>query len=119
MTVALAAKSGSRGQTHDWYCHGLMGCSARIRRTEDGEIWRARPALVISAARSGLLQRGSGTPVAAGSWQASATTAARSSALIRRGRPDRGRSLSPSGPRAANRLRHLRAVATLAWGAGA
>ena len=73
----------------------------------------ASPALVISAASSGPLQRASGTPVAAGSWQASATTAARSSALIRRGRPDRGRSLSPSSPRAANRPRHLRTVSTL------
>ena len=113
MTAALAAKSGSRGEIHDWYCQGLMGCSARIRSTEDGEIGLASPALVISAASSGPLQRDSGTPVAAGSWQASATTAARSSALIRRGRPDRGRSVSPSRPRAANRPRHLRTVSTL------
>jgi hypothetical protein len=56
---------------------------------------------------------GSGTPVAAGSWQASATTAARVSSLIRRGRPERGRSASPSRPRPANRPRHLRTVSTL------
>jgi hypothetical protein len=43
-----------------------MGCSARIRRTEDGEIGLASPAFVISAASSGPLQRASGTPVAAG-----------------------------------------------------
>ena len=61
----------------------------------------------------GSARRPSGTPVAAGSWQASATTAARSAALIRRGRPGRGRSVSPSRPRAANRPRHLRTVSTL------
>ena len=66
-----------------------------------------------SASSSGPVQRDSGTPVAAGSWQASATTAARVSSLIRRGRPDRGRSASPSRPRAANRPRHLRTVSAL------
>jgi hypothetical protein len=60
-----------------------MGCSARIRRTEDAEIWLASPAFAISAASSGPVQRASGTPVAAGSWQASAQIVARSSALIR------------------------------------
>jgi hypothetical protein len=48
-----------------------MGCSARIRRTEDGETGLTSPALVISAASSGPVQRASATPVAAGSWQAS------------------------------------------------
>ena len=111
--MALAAKSGSRGKIHDWYRQGLMGCSAKIRKTEDGEIGLARPWAASSAASSGAVQRDSGTPVAAGSWQASATTAARSSALIRRGRPQRGKSVSPSSPRAANRPRHLRTVSTL------
>ena len=68
----------------------------------------ASPRAASSAASSGPVHRPSGTPVAAGSWQASATTAARSAALIRRGRPGRGRSASPSSPRAANRRRHLR-----------
>ena len=68
---------------------------------------------MISASSSGPVQRDSGTPVAAGSWQASATTAARVSSLIRRGRPGRGRSASPSRPRPANRPRHLRAVSWL------
>jgi hypothetical protein len=113
MTLALAAKSGSRGEIQDWYCQGLMGCSAKIRSTEDGEICAASPDLVISAASSGPVHRDSGTPVAAGNWQARLTTAARCSALIRRGRPHRGRSLSPSRPRAANRPRHLRTVSTL------
>jgi hypothetical protein len=72
-----------------------------------------RPRAASSAASSGPVHRDSGIPVAAGSWQASATTAARSAALIRRGRPDRGRSFSPSRRRAANRPRHLRAVSTL------
>jgi leucyl-tRNA synthetase len=66
------------GEIHDWYCQGLTGCSARIRSTEDAESWPAGPALVSSASSSGPVQRDSGTPVAAGSWQASATTAARS-----------------------------------------
>src|SRR6266536_4166605 len=82
-----------------------MGCSARIRKTDDAETGPVRPRLASSAASSGPVQRDSGTPVAAGNWQASATTAARSSSLIRRGRPERGRSLSPSRPRAATRPR--------------
>ena len=73
----------------------------------------ASPWAASSAASSGPVHRDSGTPVAAGSWQASATTAARSAALICRGRPDLGRSLSPSSPRPANRPRQLRAVSTL------
>ena len=109
----MAAKSGSRGKIQDWYCQGLTGCSARIRSTDDTEIGRGQARPVSSAASSGPVHRDSGTPVAAGSWQASATTAARSASLIRRGRPDRGRSLSPSRPRAANRPRHLRTVSTL------
>ena len=47
----------------------------------------ASPRAASSAVSSGPVHRPSGTPVAAGSWQASATTAARSAALIRRGRP--------------------------------
>ncbi len=89
---------------------GVLGQDPQHRRWRD-RAGQAR--LASSAASSGPLQRDSGTPVAAGSWQASATTAARSSALIRRGRPHRGRSLSPSSPRAANRPRHLRTVSTL------
>jgi hypothetical protein len=95
MTNAPAAKSGARGEIHDWYCQGLTGCSAKIRSTEDAGIWRASPALVISAGGSGPVQRDSGTPVAAGSWQASATTAARVSSPIRRGRPGRGQVSQP------------------------
>ena len=95
MTDALAAKSGSREEIHDWYCQGLTGCSARIRSTEDADSSPPAPALVISASSSGPVQRDSGIPVAAGSWQASATTAARVSSLIRRGRPDRGQVGQP------------------------
>ena len=43
--IALAAKSGSRGEIHDWYCQGLTGCSARIRSTDDTESWQSSPAL--------------------------------------------------------------------------
>ena len=68
------------------------------------------PRAASPAASSGQLQRASGTPVTAGSWQASAQTSARSSSLIRRGRPVRGRSDRPSNPRAVNRPRHLRTV---------
>jgi len=80
---------------------------------DDAEMGPARPRAASSPASSGPVQRDSGTPVAAGSWQASATTAARFAALIRRGRPDRGRSASPSRRRTANRPRHLRAVSSL------
>jgi hypothetical protein len=66
-----------------------MGCSARIRSTEEGEIGLASPAFVISAASSGPLQRASGTPVAVGSGQASATT---------RGPLQRGDPPWPPGP---------------------
>ena len=114
ITVAFAAKSGSRGYIQDWYCHGLTGFSARIRSSEDTAIGaRARARSSSSRFSSGPVHRDSGTPVSAGSWQASATTAARSASLISRGRPDRGRSLSPAGPRSANRARHLRTVFTL------
>ena len=68
---------------------GLDRCSARIRSTEDTDRSSAVPARVSSASSSGPVQRDSGTPVAAGSWHASATTAARVSSLIRRGRPGR------------------------------
>jgi hypothetical protein len=113
ITAAFAAKSGARGEIQDWYCQGLTGCPARIRSTEDAESFSSGAARVTSASSSGPVHRDSGTPVAAGSWQASATTAARVSSLIRRGRPDRGRSASPSKPRPANRPRHLRAVSTV------
>ena len=73
----------------------------------------ASPRAASSAASSGPDCRPSGTPVAAGSWQASATTAARSISPIRLGRPGRGRSASPSSPRTANRRRHLRTVSTV------
>jgi hypothetical protein len=52
-------------------------CSARIRSTEDADRPQSGVARVSSASSSGPVQRDSGTPVAAGSWQASATTVAR------------------------------------------
>ena len=52
MTDALAAKSGSRGEIHDWYCQGLTGCSARIRSTDDADSSPPVPALVTSASQS-------------------------------------------------------------------
>src|SRR6185437_15721236 len=57
MTLALAAKSGSRGKIQDWCCQGLIGCSARIRKMEDGEICPASPVLASSAASSGPVHR--------------------------------------------------------------
>jgi hypothetical protein len=72
---------GVAREIRDWYCQGLTGCSARIRSTDDTQSRRPSPALMISASSSGPVQRDSGTPVAAGSWQASATTAARVSSL--------------------------------------
>ena len=35
--AALAAKSGSRMEIHDWYCHGLSASSASQRRTVGGD----------------------------------------------------------------------------------
>ena len=113
--------------------HGRLGFEVRVAGVDPGpvlpgldrvlgqdpqdrgrrELVVPRPAFVSSASSSGPVQRDSGTPVAAGSWQASATTAARVSSLIRRGRPERGRSVSPSRPRPANRPRHLRTVSTV------
>jgi len=84
-----------------------------MRRTLEAETGPVRPRLASSAASSGQLHRASGTPVAAGSWQASAHTSARSAALIRRGRPVRGRSFSPASPRPANLPRHLRTMSSL------
>ena len=55
----------------------------------------ASPRAASSAASSGPVQCASGTPVTAGSWQASATTAARTSALICRG-PPRPRQITES-----------------------
>jgi hypothetical protein len=60
--VALAAKSGSRGKSQDWYRQGLMGCSAMIRDTEEGEITLTRAWATSSAASSGALQLDSSTP---------------------------------------------------------
>jgi hypothetical protein len=112
--VAFASKSGSRGKIHDWYRHGRTGFSARIRSTDDADTGPlTRPCARSSAASSGPVQRDSGTPVSAGSWQASATTAARSASGISRGRPGLGRSLSPSMRSSANRPRHFRTVSTL------
>ncbi len=85
---------------------------ARIRSSDDTDTGSpARACASSSRFSSGPLHRDSGTPVAAGSWQASATTAARAASLISRGRPDRGRSFSPPSPCRANRPRHLRTVA--------
>ena len=110
----MASKSGSRGKIQDWYCHGLTGFPARIRSSDDTDTGSLTSACASSSRfSSGPLHRDSGTPVAAGSWQASATTAARAASLIRLGRPDRGRSFSPPSPCRANRPRHLRTVATL------
>ena len=82
---------------------------ARIRSTDDTDTGPARPRAASSAASSGPVHRDSGTPVAAGSWQASATTAARSAPLIRRGRPDRGRSSARQAQRR-EPARHFRTV---------
>jgi hypothetical protein len=76
--LALAAKPGSRMKIHDWCCQGVTGCSARIRRTLETEIWLTMPQAVSSVTSSGAVQCASGTLVAAGSWQASAQTSARS-----------------------------------------
>jgi hypothetical protein len=120
ITFAFASKSGSRGKIQDWYCHGFTGFPARIRSSDDTDMGAlARACASSSRFSSGPLHRDSGTPVSAGSWQASATTAARSASLITRGRPDRCRSSSPGRPSSANRPRHFRAVSTATPGPAA
>ena len=83
---------GRGGRSEDRYRQRLIGYSARHPTSiEDGrDRAGAGRGTTSSAARSGPVQRDSGTPVAAGSWQASATIDSRSAALNpRRARPDR------------------------------
>jgi hypothetical protein len=48
------------GKDHDWYRHGLIGCSAKIRSTEDGEIRRARPRVFAAQSTFSLVVAGPG-----------------------------------------------------------
>ncbi|MDP4501782.1 hypothetical protein Q9G87_07405 [Nonomuraea sp. G32] len=64
----------------------------------EAEIAAARPRETICSARSGQLQRDSGTPVSAGNWQASALTSATWTGVNVGGRPERRRSFGPSRP---------------------
>jgi hypothetical protein len=68
---------------------------------------------MASRASSGADHNDNGTPVAAGSWHANDFTSAACTAVNRRGRPDLGRSISPSRPWSANRPRHLRTVSSV------
>jgi hypothetical protein len=108
----LAAKFGSRTEIQDRCCQGLSASAVRMRRTVDAEIASVMPAAMTSAASSGQLHRDSGTWCSAGSWQASALTSACWAAVIRAGRPERGRSANPSRRRSANRPRQVRTVFT-------
>jgi hypothetical protein len=70
-------------------CQGLSTSAARIRRTVEADIASVMPLPTASRARSVLLQRDSGIPVSASSWQASAVTSARCTGVKRGGRPVR------------------------------
>ncbi len=105
--AALAAKSGSRGKIHDRCCQGLRASWTSQRRTVDAETASTMPRATASTASSGALHRDSGTPVSAGSSQASALTVTTATGGKARGRPVRGRSFNPARPSSKNRLRHL------------
>ena len=79
----------------------------------EAEIAAAMPRPTTSPARSGQDHRDSGTPVSAGSWQASALTSATCTGVNRGGRPDRRRSASPARPSSAYRPRQGRTVSTV------
>jgi hypothetical protein len=110
---ALLAKSGSRGNSHDRYCHGLTASRASHRHTVEADIASAMPSPTTSRASSGHDHRDNGTPARAANWQASALTCATCTGLNRTGRPDRARSTNPANPCAANRPRQVRTVSTL------
>jgi hypothetical protein len=67
----------------------LIAASVSQRRTVDGEIAAVIPRVTASAASSALLQRDKGVPLSAGRVQASAVTQACSTAVNRRGLPER------------------------------
>ena len=81
---ALARKLGSRMKIQDRYCQGLRASSRSQRRTVDAETVSVIPRAVSSAASSGQDQCDSGTPVSAGSWQASALASATCTGVKRR-----------------------------------
>ena len=73
--MALAAKSGSRMNSQDRYCQGLIVSAARVRRTAEAGIAGAMPRPVTSTARSGQLH---GPDHLAGGMTAGSTFRARS-----------------------------------------
>jgi hypothetical protein len=75
----LAAKSGSRGKIHDWYCHGLIASAASHRRTVDAETDSTSRSTTACAASSEELHRDSGTSREAGGSHAIALTPATTS----------------------------------------
>ena len=106
------AKSGSRGKIQDRCCQGLIASAASQRRTVEADTDATTPRRLASAARSGQLHFASGRSVSAGSSHANAFTSATWTALNRRGRPDRGRSVRPASRCWQNRRRHFRTVST-------
>ena len=92
------AKSGSRGKIQDRCCQGLIASAASQRRTVEAEIEATTPRRLASAASSGQLHLASGMSASAGSSQARAFTSATCTALNRRGRPVRGRSVKSGQP---------------------
>ena len=61
------------GSIHDWYCHGLTGCSARIRSTKA----QTGAAAESAGSRPGPVQLRQRYPGGGRQLQVSATTAAR------------------------------------------
>ncbi len=108
----LAGEVGSRGKIQERCRQGRIASAASQRPTVEAEIDSTTPRVTASAASSAQLHRASGTPVSAGSSQASALTSA--SAVLGRcaaGPAGAGRPARP-GPRAQNRARHLRTVSS-------
>lgn len=75
-----------------------MASLASHRRIVLGLIDAVTPWVTASRARSAVDQRANGTSLSAGGVQASALTWATWTGVNTGGRPDRGRSFSPSSP---------------------
>ncbi|WP_338785683.1 hypothetical protein [Streptomyces sp. DG1A-41] len=65
--AALVQKSGSVMKIHERCCQGLIASAASQRRTVEADTNVTMPRSMASRANSGHDQRGSGTPVSAGS----------------------------------------------------
>jgi hypothetical protein len=85
----------------------LIASSESQRQTDAPESSQTIPRATAARAISLVEKRDSGSPLAAGSSQASAFTSARTSGGKAGGLPRRGRSSSPVSPSSWKRLRHI------------